>query len=327
MTQNFIGKDGFNWWVGVIENRDDPLKMGRVQVRIFGHHTENKQLIPTADLPWAPCMAAPNASQSFSTPKEGDYVMGFFQDGESGQAPMIIGIYPGIKQSPGGDSGFQDPRTPEQIAAAPKPPTGQVQEEPGKPTTAPLARGVFEGTALEKAYKERAHNCDICAGMNKDLAVAKAEVMLFVGGLRKSIDELFASTASNPVVEDIKGNISAAKAKIKALQKELEPVTDQIKALQNYIKKMQEIIQEIQNAPAELQALLQGCLQEATAGLNQAISEIKAITTGAVTETISAVVDPIKQQVSDITTAVTATTDTITQITPNVTVTVNSSLN
>ena len=37
---NFIGKDGFNWWVGVVENRMDPLKLGRCQVRIFGYHTE-----------------------------------------------------------------------------------------------------------------------------------------------------------------------------------------------------------------------------------------------------------------------------------------------
>jgi iron-sulfur cluster repair protein YtfE (RIC family) len=259
-------------------------------------------------------MSAPNASQSFSTPKEGDYVMGFFQDGESGQAPMIIGIYPGIKQSAGGNAGFQDPRTPEQIAAAPKPPSGQVQEEPGKPTTAPLARGIFQGTALEKAYKERAHNCDICAGMNKDLAVAKAEVMLFVGELRKSIDALFASTAMNPVVEDVKAAISAAKAKIKAIQKEIEPVQEQIKAMQNYIKKMQEIIQEIQNAPAELQALLQACLAEATSGLNAAISEVKSIQ-GTVTGAVTAVTDPIKQQVTDITKAVDDAQATVTQTT------------
>jgi hypothetical protein len=37
--------------VGVVENRIDPLQLGRCQVRIFGHHTENKQLLPTSDLP------------------------------------------------------------------------------------------------------------------------------------------------------------------------------------------------------------------------------------------------------------------------------------
>ena len=33
---NFLGMDGFYWWLGVVENRNDPLKIGRVQVRIFG---------------------------------------------------------------------------------------------------------------------------------------------------------------------------------------------------------------------------------------------------------------------------------------------------
>lgn len=307
---NFIGKDGFNWWIGVVENRMDPLKMGRCQVRIFGHHTENKQLIPTADLPWAPCMSAPNASTSFGTPKEGDYVMGFFQDGGSSQAPMIIGIYPGIKQAAGGDKGFQDPRTPAQIAAAPKPPEGQVQEEPGKPTTAPLARGVFDKTALQKAYKERAHNCDICAGLNKDLATAKAEIMTYVGGIRKTLDELFQSTATNPVVEDIKQQIAALNAKIKLLKKEIEPVQEQVKAIQNYIKKMQEIINEIMSMPAELQEMLQSCLASATEGLNSAISEVKSITSGAITESTKAVTDPIEQSVTDIKDAVTPTANT-----------------
>ena len=36
--ENFLGKDGFVWWKGVIENRDDPLHLGRCQVRIFGWH-------------------------------------------------------------------------------------------------------------------------------------------------------------------------------------------------------------------------------------------------------------------------------------------------
>lgn len=314
--ENFIGKDGFNWWVGVVESRMDPLKMGRVQARIFGHHTENKQLIPTADLPWIACMSAPNASGSFSTPKEGDYVMGFFQDGESGQSPVIIGIYPGIKPPSGGDKGFQDPRTPEEIAAAPKPPAGQVQEEIGKPLTAPLARGVFEGTALQKAYKERAHNCDICAGVNKDLAKAKAEIMLFVGTLRTSIEALFAGTSTNPAVEDVKQQISAVKARVKAIKKEIEPIQEQIKVLQEYAKKMQEIIEEIRNAPAELQALLQACLTEAISSLNATITEIKSIATGTITETVKAVVEPIKAEVASITDSVNGVTTAVTNDTP-----------
>jgi len=43
----------FNWWQGVVEDRLDPEKIGRVKVRILGHHTEDKNVLPTEDLPFA----------------------------------------------------------------------------------------------------------------------------------------------------------------------------------------------------------------------------------------------------------------------------------
>ena len=49
----FMGKDGFVWFVGVVEDRQDPQKLGRVRVRCLGHHTEDNVKLPTADLPWA----------------------------------------------------------------------------------------------------------------------------------------------------------------------------------------------------------------------------------------------------------------------------------
>ena len=55
-TNNFLGMDGFRWFMGVVEDRQDPAQLGRVRVRAFGLHTDNKQAIPTEDLPWATCM-------------------------------------------------------------------------------------------------------------------------------------------------------------------------------------------------------------------------------------------------------------------------------
>jgi hypothetical protein len=107
--QNFIGKDGFIWWLGVVEDRDDPLGLNRVRVRIFGHHTENKQDIPTADLSWAHACHSPNTSMTDGTPLIGDYVFGFFTDGLSAQAPVIIGVFPGIvSNSPNDSTGFSE---------------------------------------------------------------------------------------------------------------------------------------------------------------------------------------------------------------------------
>ena len=97
--QNFLGKDGFNWFMGVVESRDDPLNLGRCQIRIFGFHTDNIQEIPTSDLPWALPGFSPNSAWSSSTPIPGDYVFGFFTDGMSFQAPVILAVFPGIPQN------------------------------------------------------------------------------------------------------------------------------------------------------------------------------------------------------------------------------------
>ena len=53
-TQYFMGKDDFNWFIGVIEDQQDPEHCGRVRVRCLIHHTDDTALIPTADLPWDP---------------------------------------------------------------------------------------------------------------------------------------------------------------------------------------------------------------------------------------------------------------------------------
>jgi len=276
--ENFIGKDGFNWWVGVVENRSDPLKMGRCQVRIFGYHTENKQLIPTADLPWAPCLVAPNSTQSFSPPKEGEYVVGFFTDGESGQAPTIMGVYTGIKQSAGGDRGFQDPRTSAQIAAAPKPPSDIVVESVGQPTVSPSARGVVANTPQGKAADNRTHICNVAVEINKDVAVIKSEVMGIVKLIRTTLEGLWAGTSSTPIIEEAKEVALALKAKVKLIQKEIEPIIDEVRAYQEYIQYLEELARYIQSLPAQLQALLAQCLAEATVELKTAQQAVSTLT-------------------------------------------------
>lgn len=101
-TKNFLGKEGFVWWIGVVENRMDPIGLGRCQVRIFGWHGDgsdkNKIDIPATDLPWAQPLYPINASKTFSAPQIGDWIVGFFLDGESGQSPVMMGVLPGFKQ-------------------------------------------------------------------------------------------------------------------------------------------------------------------------------------------------------------------------------------
>jgi hypothetical protein len=144
-TTVFTGMNGFTWWIGVVENRNDPLNMCRCQIRIFGWHTADKNLIPTADLPWAQPVLPTNTSNESKTPLEGDWVFGFFFDGPMGQAPVYLGVMPAIpvayENNP--QKGFNDPRTNEQLQNAPKPIDGSLKRNPrypGEPTTSRLYR-------------------------------------------------------------------------------------------------------------------------------------------------------------------------------------------
>lgn len=95
---NIKGLESFIWWIGENENRIDPLGIGRCQVRIFGYHTPDKTILPTTDLPWAHPVYPLNASKTHSTPLVGDWILGFFADGASGQFPIMLGVIPGLKK-------------------------------------------------------------------------------------------------------------------------------------------------------------------------------------------------------------------------------------
>ena len=41
------------FYTGIVENRQDPLQLGRCQVRIVGKHTHDKTQLPTEQLPWS----------------------------------------------------------------------------------------------------------------------------------------------------------------------------------------------------------------------------------------------------------------------------------
>jgi len=128
-----LGLEGFHWFIGVVEDRQDPEKRNRVKVRIIGHHTEDKTLIPTEALPWALTMSPLSGSDVLNI-HEGHYVMGFYLDGSYGQRPCIIGMIPGVPGSRiPSDTGFSDPRTSSQLQTAPRPPLSLAQTTTGDP--------------------------------------------------------------------------------------------------------------------------------------------------------------------------------------------------
>lgn len=92
-----------NLYTGCIENRKDPLKLGRCQVRVVGVHTHDKTALPTEDLPWAyPMQPITSAAISGigSSPVgvvEGTWVVVMFRDDDQ-QQPIILGTIGGIPQ-------------------------------------------------------------------------------------------------------------------------------------------------------------------------------------------------------------------------------------
>ena len=97
MAQN--GFKNLLWFMGVVEDRYDPRKLGRVRVRCFDIHPDSKEDVPTETLPWAiPVLGTYNID--YKPPIEGSWVFGFFLDGEDAQHPMILGVMPGMPTTP-----------------------------------------------------------------------------------------------------------------------------------------------------------------------------------------------------------------------------------
>lgn len=98
--------DNTRWFVGRVVDINDPLKLDRVKVRIFGIHTQDTNMIPTADLPWAqvaiPTTEGGTSGLGFNTQiKPMAQVFGFFMDGKNSQLPLIIGSIPKIESLAG----------------------------------------------------------------------------------------------------------------------------------------------------------------------------------------------------------------------------------
>lgn len=116
MRANSFSFGPYVWWMGVVEDRKgDPLKLGRIKVRVFGYHSKDLGDIATDQLMWAAILQPTNSaalSGIGTSPTgilEGSHVMGMFMDGEDAQVPLIIGTIAGIPKEKKTGEGFHDP--------------------------------------------------------------------------------------------------------------------------------------------------------------------------------------------------------------------------
>ena len=88
VNDKFIGLGGFLWFSGVVEDRNDPNKVGRVRVRALG---------------------ISGLGHSATGLVEGSWVLGYFRDGNERQEMIIMGTLPGVPAELSQSSGFYDP--------------------------------------------------------------------------------------------------------------------------------------------------------------------------------------------------------------------------
>lgn len=117
LKSNFVGKDGFIWWIGQIAPpavwRDERSEIDsdsgwayRCKVRIIGYHTFDGSTLPDQDLPWAHVMVDPvdGSAQAGLGKKHnlvgGETAFGFFLDGDDAQQPVVVGLIYRNKNTP-----------------------------------------------------------------------------------------------------------------------------------------------------------------------------------------------------------------------------------
>lgn len=114
MTTAALGEEGFRWFFGVVEDRNDPKKIGRLRVRIYNVHpfksngTPDTVNVPTDHLPWAtPINSLMSAGLFQNNIRDGigispvgcmvgSTVFGFFADGNECQMPIVMGSLSGL---------------------------------------------------------------------------------------------------------------------------------------------------------------------------------------------------------------------------------------
>ncbi len=112
LKSNFIGKDGFVWWIGQVADpkvwRNEKTRIDngkdawgyRCKVRIIGYHSFSPNELPDEDLPWAHVLT----SAADGSPAQGGFgklpllvggesVLGFFLDGEEAQQPVVMSCF------------------------------------------------------------------------------------------------------------------------------------------------------------------------------------------------------------------------------------------
>ena len=238
-------------WTGIVEDYDDPLKTGRLRVRINGYHNINKTILPTTDLPWAMVGLPVNGSTSFTTAKVGDWVIGFFLDGESAQFPVVTHVLPGINTV-----------VVKQPVGAPVMPNGEVYDRVGQPSVPPLGRGVVQFTAIDTSNRRRAHVCDISLEVDQTVGAIKNFFNVFAKYAREVLNFVIQALNLDPTGQ-LKYVAEKAREVVRFIKDTNRYLTDVKNAINYYLtiaSKIRAMIDYILNLPAKFAAMFNDCI-------------------------------------------------------------------
>ena len=156
------GED-FYWFIGKVVNDLDPEFLGRVQVRVYGIHSQSQDDLPNAHLPWAQCLIPSTEGGISGIGKHakilpGALVFGFFMDGKSCQIPFILGSIHHTETQIGGSNNATeanpdvfDPRGRDQIPGV-TPPAGGGQTSSAPGNSNRIDTALPGGTSAEKIF-------------------------------------------------------------------------------------------------------------------------------------------------------------------------------
>jgi|694.fasta_scaffold06342_11 hypothetical protein len=283
--ENVMGHDNFVWWIGVIEDRfDDQLTGGmRYRVRIFNAHTPDLNKVPTKDLPWAIPLCSPNGSFSTSAAREGDWAFGFYTDGMSKQAPVVIGIFPRIVQPQNTSNGgaFTDQAklynsniTEDQVKnTTPVSPSFAPATNPRRIgfSTIPALSYTYTGTMVEYSDNTRAHVCDITNEIRLSAAIEFIKNLQIFTTIRTALESASTAAAASPIATQILSAIKCLREYLKTIREIIKIVNVVINEIIGVLRIIRAMIAWILSLPARLKALLQACLAELYGAIASAI--------------------------------------------------------
>ena len=221
LKQNFLGKDGFRWWIGQVapeEAQGEQLnQIGnvwgcRVKVRIYGYHPADVTELKDIDLPWAQVLLSAqggsgkaNRARSIRV-SPGDIVMGFFLDGDDAQLPVILGIFANNGSYYGGDEEYSSPF---------KPFTGYTSKV--KPNADFIAKNESGSSSHFSQVSARFLTKEIVEDLNESIEKGKTQLKQLINSeeLKSNLDAAASELNEFLNSEELQEGITTAKNELK----------------------------------------------------------------------------------------------------------------